>query len=70
MGSIDPGCAWVTPCGVEPAQKMVHLFTGWQSEADQPWEALRNINSVFALNLPLKRNIDFKGCGAASMIFF
>lgn len=62
MGSIDPGCAWVTPCGVESAQKMVHLFTSWQSEADQPWEALRNINSVFAPKLLLNWNIDFKSC--------
>lgn len=60
---IDPSCSWLTPCGAVPAQKMLDLFICWQSSSDQPWEAVRDINNVFALNLQMNWNMDFRCIG-------
>lgn len=63
MGSTDPSCSWLTPCGAVPAQKMLDLFICWQSYSEQPWQAVRHINNVFALNLQMNWNLDFRRIG-------
>lgn len=59
----DPSCSWLTPCGAVPAQKMLDLFICWQSYSEQPWQAVRHINNVFALNLQMNWNMDFRCIG-------